>query len=31
MPKIWHKRMSPGEIDAVKGMVQAFGLEIYKD
>ena len=31
MPNIWHKRMSPGEIDAVNGIVQEFGLELYKD
>jgi len=29
MPDIWRKRMSPGEIDAVMGIVREFGLEYY--
>jgi len=29
MPDIWRKRMSPGEIDAVMGLVKEFGLEYY--
>ena len=30
MPDIWRKRMSPGEIDAVMGMVAEFGLGYYR-
>lgn len=29
MPDIWHQRMSPGEIDAVMGVVAEFGLGYY--
>lgn len=31
MPEIWRKRMSPGQIDAVTGIVREFGLEYYRD
>jgi len=29
MPEIWRQRMSPGEIDAVMGIVGEFGLGYY--
>jgi len=29
MPDIWRQRMSPGEIDAVMGIVSEFGLDYY--
>jgi len=29
MPGVWRQRMSPGEIDAVMGIVAEFGLEFY--
>lgn len=29
MPDIWQHRMSPGEIDAVMGVVGEFGLDYY--
>ena len=31
MPDIWRQRMSPGEIDAVMGIVAEFGLGYYGD
>ena len=29
MPDVWRQRMSPGEIDAVMGVVSEFGLDYY--
>jgi len=29
MPDVWRQRMSPGEIDAVMGIVSEFGLDYY--
>ena len=29
MPDIWQQRMSPGEVDAVMGIVSEFGLAYY--
>lgn len=30
MPRIWQKRMSPGQIDAVNGIVSEFKLDFYQ-